>query len=268
MGGPLEHCNYRTATKPPGLLMPSRIIGRGAKYARTIIPGGVMSDAWLRGTLAVVCAVLASCGGGGGDDGSGGGGPTVLFEDDFSSGDLSKWVVNVSSPAVEGGYGNAAPSVLFYHAPNASNGGKITANTNFTGSGGLTLTLQVSNRATAGEGGLQVHMQTDNGQNTCQAFFNAGRTSVYYQLQNGLAKPQATNAITADSNWHTYVLAIGTDGAMTWYRDGSPQIATPAYSGCTANINVLKLQIYLASIYGSNADEFYYNVDNVQVTRP
>lgn len=51
---------------------------------------------------------------------------------------------------------------------------------------------------------------------------------------------------------------------MTWYRDGSPQLSSPAYSGCTADINILRLEVS----GGGTVDESNGNVDNVQVTRP
>jgi hypothetical protein len=209
---------------------------------------------------AAFLVAFAGCGG----DPSGPGDATVILEDDFSSGDLSKWIVTGGDPAVDASQGNPVPSVFLFKAANSSPGDALRANTNFTPNGGLTFTADVRNLATAGEGQLTLWLRTSNGTNTCQAVAQIYRTHVLYENTNGFSRPLANNPITADDAWHTYSLVIGTDGAMSWYRDGSVQLSSPAYSGCTADINVMSLDLS----GGGTPDESNGNVDNVRITRP
>ncbi|HUR41589.1 MAG TPA: hypothetical protein VM240_10535 [Verrucomicrobiae bacterium] len=212
-------------------------------------------------------AFLVACGGGGGGGygGGGGGGPVVLFEDDFSSGTFDRWITNIAGATIDGAYGNAIPSAQFFKAAGSgTTAGKITANVNFDPTGGLSFTAHVSNRSTSLDGQLLMFLNTSNGTNTCLAAANVHRTLVQYELRNGGSRPLANNAITPDTSWHTYVLIIQPNGAMTWYRDGSPQLSTPAYAGCVNAVNVLKLEISSA---GTSSDEIYFNLDNVEVAR-
>lgn len=237
----------------------SRNISRSPRFH----PGVVMEERLMRRIVAgVVVVALAACSGGGG-----GGGETVLFEDDFSSGNLSQWVVSSSpggSPTVDLAYGNAVPSVHFAKAANAAGGGgSITANPTFAPPAGVTLTFQASTLVTTADGQTTVLMKTSNGSNTCQAGVQLQPTKVIYELTNGLSKPLYIQTIGADTGWHTYALVIGSNGAMTWYRDGAAQLASPAYVGCESNTNILSLQI----AGGGTTGETNSNVDNVLVTR-
>lgn len=211
------------------------------------------------GATALLIA-LAACGG----DATSPGSATVIFEDDFSSGDLSKWIVTVGDPAIDASQGNTAPSVQLFKAASASPGDALRANMNFTPTGGLTFTAHVVNHATTGEGQVTLFLRTNNGTNTCQAGAQIHRTRVVYENTNGLSRPTANNPIAADNAWHTYSLVIETDGSMSWYRDGSVQLSSPAYSGCTADINVMSLELS----GGGTPDESNGNIDNVRITRP
>lgn len=200
---------------------------------------------------------------------SGGTGPadeTVLFEDDFSSGTLAKWIVSGPGTTADDTFGNAAPSSRLFKAAGAMLAGTtIRSGVNFDPTGGLTLTADVADRSTTGDGQLLLFLNTSNGSNTCLAAANVHRTTVQYELRNGGVRPMVNSPVSPDAGWHTYSLVISSSGAMTWYRDGVVQLTSGAYAGCVAAINTLRLE---ASIGGLQADEFFFNLDNVRVSRP
>lgn len=138
-------------------------------------------------------------------------GPVVHRSDDFSTGDMSNWIVIAASMSVDTGAGSPAPSLLL----NAGGGAAAEARSAsaFPMERGLTVSMDIRvNPPTYGEFFL---INTANPSvPIAGAAISASGATVY------LGHRVANVTWPPDGQFHRFTFCVAVDGASSWSRDG------------------------------------------------